>query len=221
MALDKDIEDARPYIEKADPDHPSLIDTRHEVADRYNIVNVPMGVWIDEEGTIVRPTDVIPGDNRFKKLTEIDAQPHKQALREWVTEDDRTHTFSEEEFREFQKVPSDEHQQGRAEFYLAQWLWEKGKRDTARLHYERACELAPHDFAIRRGSMRMRGEDPAGPEFVEMVDEWAKKGNHYYEPLTDLQPQIEDLDPEIMPRRLEEYADEIAEAMEEAEPDFE
>lgn len=196
-----------------------MIDTQHKVADKFNIVNVPMGVWIDEEGTIVRPTDVIPGDNRFKEITQLDAEPHIEAIREWVTTGDSSHTFSEEAFSEWQDVPSEEHQQGRAEFHLAQWLWENGKKGSARDHYERACELAPQDFAIRRGSMRMREKDPAGPEFVEMVDEWAQEGNLYYEPLPDLQPQVKDLDPEEMPQRLVEYADEIEESIEEAEPE--
>ena len=45
VALDKSIDDARPWIEKAAPRHPALIDTNHVVADLYNVVNVPTVLW--------------------------------------------------------------------------------------------------------------------------------------------------------------------------------
>ena len=36
IGVEKDAEDARPYIEAAKPTHPSLIDTEHLVPDLYN-----------------------------------------------------------------------------------------------------------------------------------------------------------------------------------------
>lgn len=48
---------ARPWIEAAAPTHPSLIDESHVMDELFGITNVPSGVWIDEEGTIVRPPE--------------------------------------------------------------------------------------------------------------------------------------------------------------------
>lgn len=48
---------ARPFIEAAKPTHPSLIDQAHVVDELFGVVNVPNGVWIDEEGVIVRPAE--------------------------------------------------------------------------------------------------------------------------------------------------------------------
>src|SRR5439155_354060 len=48
---------ARPWIEAAKADHPSLIDERHLCDELLGIVNVPSGVWIDETGTIVPPPE--------------------------------------------------------------------------------------------------------------------------------------------------------------------
>ena len=59
VALDEDPEDARPWIEAAQPTHPSLIDTDWAFADLYNVVNVPTVLWIDEAGRIVRPNDSV------------------------------------------------------------------------------------------------------------------------------------------------------------------
>lgn len=50
-------EAARPWIEAANPDHPSLIDQAHILGELLGVVNVPNGVWIDEAGMIVRPAE--------------------------------------------------------------------------------------------------------------------------------------------------------------------
>jgi hypothetical protein len=57
VALDVDPEQARPWIEAAAPTHPSLIDSEHVTDRLFGFVNVPMAVWIDESGTIVRPAE--------------------------------------------------------------------------------------------------------------------------------------------------------------------
>ena len=49
------IDAARP----ADPAlaHPSVIDTQHITDELFGFSNIPMAVWIDEAGTIVRPAE--------------------------------------------------------------------------------------------------------------------------------------------------------------------
>src|SRR5947207_1497068 len=84
VALDRSPAVARPWIDAAKPEHPSLIDTRHVVADLYNMVNVPTIVWIDERGRIVRPNDVAFGTDTFKHITGLEAAKHLGALRAWV-----------------------------------------------------------------------------------------------------------------------------------------
>jgi len=37
--------------------HPSLIDTSHITGELFGFTNIPMAVWIDETGTIVRPAE--------------------------------------------------------------------------------------------------------------------------------------------------------------------
>jgi hypothetical protein len=58
VALDTDIEAARPFHEAANPTHPSLVDPSHRLVEQFGITNVPFGLWIDETGTIVRPPEV-------------------------------------------------------------------------------------------------------------------------------------------------------------------
>lgn len=183
MAFDKDPEDARPWIEKAKPTHPSLIDTRHVVADLYNMVNVPTVVWIDEEGKIARPNDAAYADNKWRKYSGLDAKPHMEALYTWVKEDRLP--FDPDRARELTHAPTEEHQLARAEYMVGRWLFEQGKKEAAKPHFERAGELAPHDFTIRRGTMPMRDMNPAGPEFFQMTKAWHKAGKKYYHPLPE------------------------------------
>src|SRR5262249_14669687 len=84
VALDQNNDDPRPYIDAAQPTHPSLIDTEHLIADLYRIINVPTVIWIDEQGRIVRPHDVAFGTNALQDMTGIDSEIHHAALRRWV-----------------------------------------------------------------------------------------------------------------------------------------
>ena len=181
VALDRSADDARPWIEDAHPTHPSLVDTRHELADLYNIVNVPTVVWIDERGRIVRPNDVAFGTDTFKAITGIEAAKHLAAVRAWVRGE--MAPADPTTVRGQLALPTPADQQARAEFALGQWLHDRGRRAAAERHFVRAGELAPHDFTIRRGSMPMRGIDPMGPKFREMHAEWTAAGHSYYRPL--------------------------------------
>lgn len=57
MALDVEPTHTYKWIDAASPTHPSLIDTMHVTDELFGFVNIPMAVWIDEAGTIVRPAE--------------------------------------------------------------------------------------------------------------------------------------------------------------------
>jgi hypothetical protein len=183
VALDKSADDARPWIEAARPSHPSLIDPEHVLAGLYNIVNVPTVVWIDERFRIVRPNDVAFGTNTFKSITGVDASRSLDLIRAWARGEVPAPT--DDEVRALQSLPTSDDQKARAEFGLGQWLFRQGRVEAAARHFARAGELAPHDFTIRRGTMSMRGLDPMGPEFRQMLGQWVAAGHPYYRPLPD------------------------------------
>jgi hypothetical protein len=178
VALDRSAGDARPYIERASPTHPSLIDTEHSVADLYGIINVPTVVWIDERGTIVRPNDAQFGTDTFVQFHGKRSAPFLSAVREWVTTG--RGALSAERVRGEQLLPTDAQQQARAEFLLAWTLHQRGRTEAAERHFLRAGELSPHDWTIRRGSMPIRGIDPMGPKFFELYQEWQRAGSPGY-----------------------------------------
>ena len=181
MALDRCADDARPYIERAKPSHPSLIDTQHLVADLYAMINVPTLVWIDEAGLIVRPNDAQFGTDTFTQFHGKHSAPFLAAVRAWVT--GGRGALAPAQVRSQQLLPTPDQQRARAEFTLAWHLHQQGKLAAAERHFERAGKLSPHDWTIRRGSMPIRGKNPMGPEFFELFREWEANGKPTYETL--------------------------------------
>lgn len=92
VALDTaGIEAVRPWIEAANPDHPSLLDQAHLLDELLGVVNVPNGVWIDERGMIVRPPEPAyprrPAsfrrlDSARQELVEGELSPQQRRARE-------------------------------------------------------------------------------------------------------------------------------------------
>lgn len=84
VALDVDPEKARPWIEDAAPTHPSLIDAAHVTNELFGFNNVPMAVWIDETGTLVRPAESASIESRDTSIPIPDDLPDR--VRELMTE---------------------------------------------------------------------------------------------------------------------------------------
>ena len=169
MALDKSPEDARPFIERALPTHPSVVDTEHVVAELYHMRNVPTILWIDEEGRVVRPHDSQFGTDTFTQFHHKRSAPYLDMIRAWVREG--AGALAPDEVRSHQEPPSEASQRARAEWTLAWHLHQRGRGEAAERHFERAGELAPLDWTIRRGSMPIRGMNPMGPEFFELASQ--------------------------------------------------
>ncbi len=177
IALDESPDAARPYIEKATPTHPSLIDTEHVVAHRYGMINVPTVVWIDEEGKIVRPNTAEYGTDTFLEFHGRESGPFLDAVRTWVKTGE-IHT--DETVPGEMPPPTEKEELARAEWALAWHLHQRGSHETAARHFDRAGELSPDDWTIRRGSMPIRGQNPMGPEFFELFKDWEARGKETY-----------------------------------------
>lgn len=90
-------------------------------------------------------------------------------IRAWVKEG--VGALDEDEVRRHMPVPTADSEHARAEWMLAWQLHQRGLEESARPHFERADELAPRDWTIRRGSMPIRGRDPFGPDFFTLAAE--------------------------------------------------
>jgi hypothetical protein len=197
VAMDNDIEAARPWIEEAKPAYPVLIDRFHQLADLYNMVNVPQAVWIDEQGTIVRPTENAGAFEGFRALDfetmtvpdEVAAtvrnskSTYAAAVRDWATKGaDSAHAFSPEEARAHVKAPDGNAAEAHVLFRLGLYLQQVGKTEEGTDLLARASELHPHSWSIwRQAADKLDNGLAAGPAFWQRVQ--ALGENHYYQPV--------------------------------------
>jgi len=177
-------EACRPFIEAAQPSHPSLTDQQHAVAELFGVINIPNGVWIDENGIIVRPAETAPAPRREERaaagdmgelperMVEIfteaqkirsDPQAYEAALRDWVANGaDSPFALSPAEVIERSQPRDDEAARGQAHFELATHLHAVGKHDAAVEHFRAAHELVPTNFSYKRQAWSLE-PGPDGP----------------------------------------------------------
>jgi hypothetical protein len=177
IALDTGgIEAAREWIEAAQPEHPSLIDQAHVVDELFGVVNVPSGIWIDEDGTIVRPPepafaarppgldDEIPADatpeeaerRREVNKLRIESKKYVAALRDWVARGAASpYALSRQEVLRRSRPRPIEEAAAAAYFELGQYLYRHGHVDEAIVHFSAAHRLQPHNWTYKRQAWKL------------------------------------------------------------------
>ena len=177
VALDEP-EAARPWIEKAAPTFAVAVDPAHLTAELFGIDQVPSAVWIDEDGRIVKPPTIAPGDDQFVEYSKLESSRHHDAVRAWV----RDGVLPESAAAEVEPR-TDEQQLALAERRIAAYFQRNGDPEAARRHLALAAELAPMDWTVRRSGIALAGGDPfLGEEFIALWEEWDRAGRPGYRP---------------------------------------
>jgi hypothetical protein len=162
---------AGPWIDQAKATHPSLIDSGHVLDELLGIVNVPSGVWIDEEGMIVRPPEPAfpwrprsPSEELLGQLPAtlveqlreaekmvIEPEPYLAALRDWVQRGSASrYALTPDEVIARSRPRSPEHSQAAASFELGQHLHRLGHIDDAVAWFREAHRLQPENWTYKR-----------------------------------------------------------------------
>ena len=177
----------RAFIEAAKPEHPSLIDQHHVLAELFGVINIPSSIWIDERGMIVRPAEAAPAPPRgpqsapgFKlpdtnlpqRFVEIGAEAAKikknapayhAALRDWVEHGAASpFALSADEVVERSRPRDSAKAMGHAHFQLASQLEIDDHHDAAVHHFREAHRLVPESWTFRRQawSLEKVGDEP-------------------------------------------------------------
>jgi tetratricopeptide (TPR) repeat protein len=143
---------AEQWIRAADAQHPSLIDTQHVVVKLYNTRNVPSGIWIDEEGRIVRPAETASGRIRQQGATEATThEKYLNALRDWVAKGRQSiYALGESEIKQRMNILTAEDAQAAAHFGLGAYLYQQGHSADAIPHFKQAHALKPENWNYKR-----------------------------------------------------------------------
>jgi len=177
------------YYDRANATYTTLIDVKHAVSSAYQFINVPMGVWVDEKGRVVRPAEPAWNSDQVMKITEdrsivTEGTAYLTGLRDWVTNGDRSaYALSDEEFARRAKPRSSAEMEADASFKLAVWFHESGKDELANRFWEHAQQLNPDDWNYHRQQWTFTGE--AGKKFME---KFQKLDQPYY-PKLDMGPK--------------------------------
>jgi hypothetical protein len=173
VALDESADDVREFAEGIT--FPVLLDRDHLLAELYAVSNVPTVVWIDADGTIVRPNSAEVGTDMFVDFTGVRPDEHMDQIRAWVRDDmvpdDAGYDVPDLEPAEVE---------ARLAFRIAAHLRREGSADRAAEWFARAASLAPMDFTIRRAAMPLQDVDPFGEAFFDMFGEWQAAGSPYH-----------------------------------------
>lgn len=200
-------EAARPFIEAARPAHPSLLDQTHRLDELFGIVNVPSGVWIDEQGRIVRPPetayprrpsfldreipDGTPPDLAARisvtKKLRIEAEKYVTALRDWVSQGENSrYALTPDEVIERSRPRPFEEAQAAAHFELGQYLYREGRVEEATARFREAHRLQPSNWTYKRQAWSLLdpGQGPSSVYEGDWFSDVLKIGaENYYEKL--------------------------------------
>jgi len=171
VALDIDIEKARPWNILAGPTHPSLVDTRHVTNPAFGFTNIPMAVWIDENGTLVRPAEAasversplrnmeVPEElpEQLKKVMQAvkkipdDAEAYRAAILDWVKNGASSRfVMTPSEVVERSGPRSNAEARARACFELGEHLRRNGHSGAAVTWWKEAHRLDPRNLVYKR-----------------------------------------------------------------------
>ncbi len=191
---------AEQYDRAATPTYPCLIDEHHVVAELYDMPNVPMAVWIDEAGRIVRPAEAAGASDGFRKMDRGTMTMPKDvaaagralraryvaAIRDWVEYGaDSIYALSPDEVRERAAGPSESDVRAAASFRLANYFRERGEVERAQRWFDEAKTLAPDRWTFFRQALQLEEKGKAsGPEFLARV---AALGERSYYPEVTLE----------------------------------
>jgi len=192
------------WAKQAPPEYPCLIDENHVLADLYGMVNVPQGVWIDEQGRLVRPvesagtSDMVRVMNRETfEIPDADAargfaarDAYIEALRDWVKNGAASrYVMSPEQLRSRLREASPDDMRAATHVRLGRYLFGKGQTARAKHHFDAAVKLCPDKWSYRRQAMMLDpesiGQLNAGPGFWAAVD---ALGDQPFYPEAELQP---------------------------------
>lgn len=188
---------AQPWVDEAKPDYVTLIDPFHHVASLYNMVNVNIAVWIDEQGRIVRPPESAGVTEGFRKMnrqtgevptavtehTNAVKTRYHDALRDWVRNGQASQfAMDEATARAALSLPTDDIMIAHAAFALGQYLIGSGNTAEGEDLVNQASELHPESWSIwRQGAQLDERGLAATADFWTRVDALGSK--HYYAPI--------------------------------------
>lgn len=171
VALDIKPEHTYQWIDAANATHPSLIDIHHVTGDLFGFTNIPMAVWIDEHGVLVRPAEgasversplrdmEIPEglpermEQMFRAVKAIpdDAEAYRAAILDWVAKGaDSQYALSPDEVVALSQPRGESQARAIACYELGEYLLLTIGHDAAVPWWRESHRLDPDNWTHKR-----------------------------------------------------------------------
>ena len=131
---------ARPWVEKAGGTYRALLDQHNAIGKAYNVKFVPVGIFVDEEGRLVRAVGSV----------NIDKGTLRGELVEWITSGMIPSAWRDADKGAKPRALTADEQAADAKFQRAIALLKQGKREDAVAELKRAYVLDPKNWLIRK-----------------------------------------------------------------------
>ena len=196
--MDARAEDAAPFAK--DVDFPVLLDAGHALGELFGVVNVPSGIWVDEDGVVVRPPETAyPARPTFGDLDlddpavvaalppsavtrlrtvvphlkkmRIDPDGYVAALRDWVEHGAASRfALSADEVLERSRPRPLEEAQAAAAFALGAHLHATGRPPASVRWFRESHRLQPDNWTYRRQAWSLA--DPSQGPTEQYDGDW-------------------------------------------------
>ncbi len=173
---------AGPIFDAANVTYTQIIDVNHHISALYNLVNVPSGVWIDEEGRIMRINE---GTYATKHMNEtIGTYDYAPIVRDWVKNGANSqYVWDQAKVSENIAQRTPEAERAQPTFRLGTYFFGKGNNAKADQYWEMAQALDPTSWNYLRQDLQDEEGGSAGPRWRERRTEVEAQGGVYYDPL--------------------------------------
>jgi hypothetical protein len=175
-------EAAGSYFDDANVTYTAIIDVNHHISSLYNLVNVPSGVWIDEEGKIMRINEGTYAKEHFDGAWGTN--DYVPIVRDWVAKGaDSQYVWDRSKVREsiVQRTPDAERAQ--PAFRLGGFYFTNDNDEKAEKYWTMAQELDPTSWNYLRQDLEYEEGGNAGPEWRARREQVESAGGSYYAPL--------------------------------------
>ncbi len=183
VAQDTGGEEAAGYIyDDANVSYTAIIDVNHQISSIYNLVNVPSGVWIDEQGKIMRINEGTYAKEHMNGAWGTN--DYVPIVRDWVKKGaDSEYVWDRDKVRESIVQRTPEAERAQPAFRLGGYYFTNDNDEKAEQYWTMAQELDPTSWNYLRQDLLYEEGGSAGPEWRARREKIEGAGGNYYAPL--------------------------------------
>ena len=159
----------------------AIIDVDHTISSLYNFVNVPSGVWIDEEGRIVRWNEGTYAAQHKLGTIEFGSDLYVPALKDWLVKGaESEYVWTPEEVAAHIIPRTGDAEKAEPTFKLGVYFQQQGDEERANKYWEESQRLNPDSWNFHRQDWSFTPKQATG-NWLKKVQTLGDKP--YYQPM--------------------------------------